>query len=1018
MGLENVKYDAFISYRHSDLDKFNAMTIQRKLENFKLPKSLYGKTANGKTKIARVFRDQDELPLASNLSDPIQMALENSEFLIVICTPRLLESQWCAKEIETFIKLHGREHVLAVLAEGEPEQSFPDALRFATKIVLDEKGNEHEETVELEPLAADTRGSNQRERKKMIDDATLRLAAPLFGLNYDDLKQRHKEQRTKKIITIASSIAAVFFIFAMVCMGLALRISSQKNTIEEQYNEIEAKNIEIEANNKAITAQNEEISAQNETIRSQYRAEQVKYAESMADVSKELLTKGRKKDALYAIRNAMPSTKDGLDIPYTSASERALADALGVYNGEGILTPVACYELNASPKVTRISPDGRHVLILDTQDQFSVFDADTGEKTTEFYGFFVEENPEWVNNEAFAYIDGGALYVFDIVSCENYLIHDCAKKFLVDTNKDVLYVYEYECDYNTYEESLFLSAYETSGDYVKKYSTQTNLSDDFLDYYFCQKLMTNESGSLVAVISESEGEQRITLSVVMADSGLLILEEQLECPLFQDAALSDRSVYILSQWSVFLETYVSDSFLYSISLTTGDLEWEKDYREADINRINYLDYGTPRLLLDTAHMMTFINADNGNQIKTVPFSREMVNSYFLPYEDSFMRLMVMQDGSILSYTDGDEEAMDASYTLYKYINQEAVSGFQMFDTSYYFNYENNNYVVRFDRYDSEGTKDYAEMSEIAGDNAYSAKYSDDYRYALTTVSSYGSDGEWKYTHTLYDLVKGTLACSITDDLPSVDFIRGEKDRFVIYSNEVRIYDFSGNPVYEKSFDNYSPYVDYSADGSCLLFYDNASGMRIAFSLLSEKELLSWYSPYDYEEVFAVEAADRIVIAHGESVDIYSINNSDPIASLNIRYDYFTDFALSDDGKYLFVSAADYTMDIYSVPELNKIKTVYFMNSGISKAIYCEGINSYLLKTFNGNAYLFDAGFECIADICRADGYIPAEKCFIIRDGEMLYKTQILSYEELVNMADDILKGYEPSEFIKSKYHFE
>jgi len=42
--------------------------------------------------IRRVFRDQEELSLASNLGNPIMEALKQSKFLIVICSPRLKES--------------------------------------------------------------------------------------------------------------------------------------------------------------------------------------------------------------------------------------------------------------------------------------------------------------------------------------------------------------------------------------------------------------------------------------------------------------------------------------------------------------------------------------------------------------------------------------------------------------------------------------------------------------------------------------------------------------------------------------------------------------------------------------------------------------------------------------------------------------------------------------------------------------------------------------------------------------
>ncbi len=108
MALSDVRYDAFISYRHCELDSFVSENLHKKLETFKLPKSVLGKVDPNKTKIERIFRDEAELPLANNLSDPISDALANSEFLIVICTPRLPESQWCQKEIETFVKLHDR----------------------------------------------------------------------------------------------------------------------------------------------------------------------------------------------------------------------------------------------------------------------------------------------------------------------------------------------------------------------------------------------------------------------------------------------------------------------------------------------------------------------------------------------------------------------------------------------------------------------------------------------------------------------------------------------------------------------------------------------------------------------------------------------------------------------------------------------------------------------------------------------------------------------------------------------
>ena len=117
------KYTAFISYRHLEPDITVAKAVHKAIETFKLPKEFY---EGGKRPTFRVFRDREELTTTS-LSDSIQDALENSKYLIVICSKRLRESKWCNIEVETFIGLHGVEKIIPVLIEGEPEDSFPKA---------------------------------------------------------------------------------------------------------------------------------------------------------------------------------------------------------------------------------------------------------------------------------------------------------------------------------------------------------------------------------------------------------------------------------------------------------------------------------------------------------------------------------------------------------------------------------------------------------------------------------------------------------------------------------------------------------------------------------------------------------------------------------------------------------------------------------------------------------------------------------------------------------------------------
>jgi len=164
--LQTYKYDAFISYRHTEPDKAIAEKLHRMLETYKVPKAVI--KMGSQKKVGRVFRDREELPTSSNLADSIQEALENSEHLIVICSPRTPHSQWVCKEIETFSELHGHDRILALLIEGEPEESFPEQLCFVKKCIHHSDGTVTEEFHKVEPLAADIRAQSLSGMKKKL----------------------------------------------------------------------------------------------------------------------------------------------------------------------------------------------------------------------------------------------------------------------------------------------------------------------------------------------------------------------------------------------------------------------------------------------------------------------------------------------------------------------------------------------------------------------------------------------------------------------------------------------------------------------------------------------------------------------------------------------------------------------------------------------------------------------------------------------------------------------------------
>lgn len=234
------KYRAFISYRHRPLDIAAAKAVQAKLETFRIPSYISKK--DGVKKLGRCFRDQDELPTSSNLADSIVDALENSEWLIVICTPALSESKWCLTEIETFIKLHGRDRVLAVLAEGEPQESFPSLLRFETL----EDGT----VIEREPLAADIRD----QIKKKLKIEKLRLIAPMLGVGFDDLRRRARERFMKTVVAASLAGAVVFAGFGSFAVMQSIEIARQRDLARQNEERAVAGETEAKARGDEISA--------------------------------------------------------------------------------------------------------------------------------------------------------------------------------------------------------------------------------------------------------------------------------------------------------------------------------------------------------------------------------------------------------------------------------------------------------------------------------------------------------------------------------------------------------------------------------------------------------------------------------------------------------------------------------------------------------------------------------------------------------------------------------------------
>lgn len=193
MALEK-EYFAFISYQRKDEEW--ADRLRSKLEHYRLPSNVRKQDASLPKEIRPIFRDALELA-GGVLAKEIETALQQSKFLIVICSPNSAKSPWVNKEIQTFIDLGREDRIIPFIIDGTPfsdneeTECFPPALRSL-------KGEKELLGININELSRDA--------------ASIKVVARMFGLKFDTLWQRHEKEKRRKSV-IWGTVLALFVCF-------------------------------------------------------------------------------------------------------------------------------------------------------------------------------------------------------------------------------------------------------------------------------------------------------------------------------------------------------------------------------------------------------------------------------------------------------------------------------------------------------------------------------------------------------------------------------------------------------------------------------------------------------------------------------------------------------------------------------------------------------------------------------------------------------------------------------------
>ena len=332
----HIHYNAFISYRHHPDDIRVAHQIHRALERFYIPKAIRKKQQEKGS--LHLFRDKEELPITSNLNDDIDEALRNSDYLIVICSVHTKESIWVQREIELFLKTHHRSKVLTVLASGEPYDVIPEIL--LKEQVEDPKTGEVREVL-VEPLSCDWRLG----RRKAIREELPRLAAPLLGCAYDELRQRQRQYQTRRLTAILS--AAILASLSLAAYFLQTSITIQRA------------NVQIQANLE-------------QSLKNQSR--------HLATAAQERLNEGDRLSAIALATAALPSQTNPR--PYVPEAEFVLTEALGAYQPLPQVSAVGVVSPGGQVGIQKfwVSEKDQTIYLYDTRRTITACDTQTMEK--------------------------------------------------------------------------------------------------------------------------------------------------------------------------------------------------------------------------------------------------------------------------------------------------------------------------------------------------------------------------------------------------------------------------------------------------------------------------------------------------------------------------------------------------------------------------------------------------------------------------------------------------------------
>ncbi len=228
-------YYAFVSYRSSD-EKW-AKWLQEKIEGYRLPTTIQHENSDlPKSRLRPCFRYHTDIQ-PNELKTELRNKLEQSKYLLVICSPRSAQSPWVGAEIDTFVELGRRDRIIPVIVEGTPYSGDPKTECYNPSLLkhFPHSDNIHEDR-EILGVNIHEEGSGSAYMKR--ERAVMQIVSRMLNVSFDRIWQRQKRRIIRR--TVYATLGAILVLTALIAVWVMNQPFTSRVTLYEDTPAVEA----------------------------------------------------------------------------------------------------------------------------------------------------------------------------------------------------------------------------------------------------------------------------------------------------------------------------------------------------------------------------------------------------------------------------------------------------------------------------------------------------------------------------------------------------------------------------------------------------------------------------------------------------------------------------------------------------------------------------------------------------------------------------------------------------------